>query len=316
MKINAKPGAAPPPDAAKVPPKTVTAPAAAPAPAAPPVVAAPVAQPKQELAVPQTRAISRPAELPDYIIQANETVAPGFENAANESLSLPLLFLAQPLTPAVLAGKMKGGDVFLNSDPETALFGMGQAASFIPFFHYREWIEWASRESGQGMLDRTKDPNSDLAKRAVQEMRERKRRDPNAPKDPTRTSVVEYHVFFIVFEGEKDPVALPLAKTKHKKGKLLFALARKRGVGVPLFGGKYLMEPILDKNKRGDQYFNFDFKPDGWPSKEEYTTCKQSYEFIREQYKSLMLTYEAPADAEEPEAAEAEEPTGAEAVGY
>lgn len=223
--------------------------------------------------------------MPSHIVVPEEGIAPGLENAAGDALQLPMLLLAQPLTPEVMEGKMRAGDMFMSNDREESCLDLGQSFPFIPVFHFREFIEWGDREKGEGMLSRSKDPKGDLARRCMQQWQNRSRDTSGMP------NVVEYHVFFVLFQGMKEPVMLPLSKTKFKKGKLLLSLAMRRGSRVPLYGGKYSISAFLDQSRKGDKFYNFEFASAGWATKDEYELCEKMYNLIREQYQSLMVSY-------------------------
>ncbi len=301
--VEAKPSAAPPvAPAVTVPPATPPAPPAPVAPVAPaapvidlPIAGAPVAAPAPPAPVkPVTTAVALPEQpMPQHIIIPEEGVAPGLENAAGEGMQLPMVFLTQPMTPAVVAGTIKAGDMVMSTSPEETAMPLGESASFIPVFHFREWIEWGDREAGEGMLNRSKDPKGDLARLAMQQWSNRRKEGEEKPK----SRVDEYHVFLVMFEGSEDLIAIPMNRTKYKKGKLLLSLALRRGSRVPLFGGKYSISAVLE-SKGEFKYFNYDFKADGWASKEDYEKAAKTYGVLREQYESMMLSFNANDDAE------------------
>lgn len=249
------------------------------APAAPPVAETP----KTALA------LSRPADLPAFIEVAPEgQLAAGLENVRDEGLQLPLLQIAQPMTPEVVQGKLAGGDVFLQSDKEHALFGKDTEVNFVAFFHFKEWIKWQHRDAGGGIMARSKDPKGPLAMQHQVEWQTGRKPAKEGEKLPR---IIEYSTLFLVFEGDTDPVAFPLSRSKMKAGRQLISFALKRGAGVPLFGGKYSMKTALETNKKNQSYFVPIFQPAGFPTKDEYDLCKKSYEFCREQFDKLQLAY-------------------------
>ncbi len=231
--------------------------------------------------------IARPADLPAYV---DVSAADGLENAGDAGLQLPLLLLAQPLTPQVVDGKLKPGDVVLNSDAETALIHAGGSLNFVPFYHFNEWIQWAPRETGEGILARSKDPRGELAKlaaRQLQDLREKREGNSDEPR------VTKYHVFFVLLDGQLAPVAITMSRTKFKKGQQLLALALRRGPKIPLYAGKYQLTSVLEKNKKGQSYFNYDFKANGWATEAEYVVVKQAYAHAKEAFEATTLRYES-----------------------
>lgn len=216
--------------------------------------------------------------VPSYIKSTSE----GFENAGSEGLRFPMMILTQPLSPGVAQGLIGAGSVSYTLDPNTALFSKDEHVNLVPFFHYKEWIEW-DVDRTKGMIDRTLNPKSELAARAY-------RQELNAK---GQLSVTEYHVFFVLFEGNLDePLALVLGRTKHKKGTLLLSLALRRGSKFPLFAGKYELGVLLETNKKGFSYFNFDVKNAGWADESEYVAAEAWYQKVKGLYESTRLNIE------------------------
>ena len=248
----------------------------------------------------QTRPQELPAhsqpDAPAYIKPSGE----GLENAGDEGLMLPMLKIAQPLTETVVSQQLRPGDVFLHVSPTEALFNAGQEVNVIPFFHFKQWIEWAPRDEGGGMIARSIDPAGELAARSA-------RGETRGEGDDAELAVTEYHVFFVVFEGNlTEPVALPMARTQHKKGRLLLSLALRRGPRFPLYAGKYSLSTFLDHNKTGQQFYNYEVKNAGWASKEEYEACEKLYRDSKNSFDKVMLPVdnEATVVVDEKEAAE------------
>ena len=258
--------------------------------------------------------IARPADLPAYI----DVVTPGefsgiADNVKADGLQLPLLYLMQPMTKSVVEGRLKGGDVVLSSDVETKLFGLGDEVCFVPFFAFREWIEWRHRDLGGGLLARDKNSQGELAKQYQRQWRERPvgGGKPTAEQQPAR--VEEYIVILALFEGALDePVAFPLGKSKYRQGSGLLKLAKKR-VGVPLYGTKFSVKTVLEQSKKGDPFFNFNFAMAGNPTSEEYWKAKIAASAAKEGFDAIVLAMEEKDD--EP-AHEAETATGGAGPGY
>lgn len=272
------------PDAVPVapPPVAVIPPRPPPVPAPAIVEQLPIVWPASgALAPAETRVIAAPGDAPSFI----EPTAEGLENSGDAGLMLPMLKLAQPLTPTVMSGHLKPGDVFLHLTPTETLIPTGVETNFIPLFHFKQWIEWAPREEGGGILGRSIDAQGELAARFARgEMR--------GEGDNAKLAVTEYHVFFIAFEGNlTEPVCLPLAKTAHKKGRLLLSLALRRGPKYPLYAGKYALSAMTE-TRNGNTYFNYDIKNAGWVTTEEYEVAKKLYRQFKEEYDKAALPLE------------------------
>lgn len=238
---------------------------------------------------PEERALAVPSDAPKYI----EQTADGLENSGDAGLMLPLLKLAQPLTPTVISQHLKPGDIYLHISPTETLLPAGAEVNFIPLFHFKQWIEWAPRNEGGSILGKSIDPRGELAARFARgEMR--------GEGDDAKMAVTEYHVFFVAFEGNlTEPVCLALGRTAHKKGKLLLSLVLRRGPKFPLFAGKYTLSTMTE-TRNGNTYFNYDVKNAGWVSQEEYAAAKELYQQFRSEYEKASIPLEEEAAEEAP----------------
>lgn len=205
---------------------------------------------------------------PDYLEQGRD----GLENMRPQDLLVPRLILMQALSPAVVDKNVDAdaGDMF-NSMTMERWVAEGDLAEFIPVFHYLEWIKWGSRDEGEGILGRSRDPKSDLAISAA-------RREQN---EKGRPIVTEYHNFVCLFPelGMDHPVVIGCAKTNHSRGRHLLGLACYRG-NYPLYSGKYTVEAEQRTNVKGTFYV-FKFANAGWASKEEFAFAKEFSENIK-----------------------------------
>ena len=245
-------------------------------------------------------ALARPADLPSFVVQ-QEGGIDGLMNPGQTALQLPLLCVAQPLTKAVGDKQMEAGDLFLHDQNDRAIGKAGQAYLIQPIFQFIEWVEWAPREAKLGILNRSKDPKGDLARRWA--MKWAARDTAKQVYDPKRdareqSELVETYVFFAFMNGNySDPIAIPLSKTKHKKARKLISLIHRRGQGVPMYAGKYEIKTVLETNPAGQRYWNFDFAPAGWVNEEEYAIAQRACAEIKTQYQTSMLQYEGSVDA-------------------
>ena len=57
------------------------------------------------------------------------------------------------------------------------------------------------------------------------------------------------------------------------------------------------MSSILETAKKGGfKYYNFDFRNQGWASKEEYEAAKQAYRDTSAMYETVMLNIQRDSD--------------------
>jgi len=189
----------------------------------------------------------------------------------------------QGLSPQVTEQDYRAGQI-IQSLTQEIWVDRDSVGLFTPVFHYPEWIEWADRETGEGIIQRSLDPKSDLAQMAM-------RGEKRATQSGLQTFVVtEYHNFVALFPAIsiQQPVIISCAKTNHKKGRQLLALATYRE-GVPLFAGEYSISAITEKNKAGQSYFVYQFMNHGWATQQVYEEAAKLYVIAMEAYTQRRL---------------------------
>jgi len=76
-------------------------------------------------------------------------------------------------------------------------------------------------------------------------------------------------------------LVISCCRTSHKKGRLLLGLAQYRQ-GRPLFAGQYELSTVLETNRRGQQYYVYNFRNAGWCPKELYPAAEALYASFKE----------------------------------
>jgi hypothetical protein len=227
-----------------------------------------------------------------------------------------MLLIAQGQGSATQDHHRTTGDVYLSTDPSTAFFTSSGSIRFVPFFHYMEYILWAPRNQGGGMVDRSKDQKGNLAILAQQHLARRMKISPEERNG--LEECVSYHVFLILpymkVEGgevlvRENPIALPLSRSKFKTGNRILQLAKMRAVTAPdgqrvtppLYAGKYNLSVVGEVSKRGSfKYQNFAVDNAGWVSAEELAWTKKAYEKARAEFAELQLALTAEHEEEAP----------------
>jgi hypothetical protein len=214
--------------------------------------------------------------VPAHIVSSSA----GFEDVQAGDLLIPRLVLMQALSPAVVEGSRKAGEV-INSLTGEVWIEKERVAVFSPVFHYKEWIIWGDRDEGQGILERSTDPSSELALTAARQTR-------NEAGD---LLVTEYHNFIAVLRerGPSKPVVLGCARTNFKHGRKLLGLAKYRG-NYALYAGTYSVGAVLETNKRGQSYYAWGFENVGWVDPGELPVLVT----LHEELKSLRWKTDAP----------------------
>jgi hypothetical protein len=222
------------------------------------------------------------AQVPDFI-QPGTT---GFENMRAKDIQLPRAMLMQALSPGVVEGTFRSGDL-VNNVTNELIIPADQELKIIPFFHFISWIEWGDRNKNEGLIDMSLDPDSELAMSAAK----REKKIGTDGKESFR--VTEYHnivALLLPLREEPDFLLFGFCKTSYKAGKKLLNLARMRGSNLPLFAGKYALWTKTEERKN-NKYKVFDCKNDGWVSKSEYEAAQNLYTLVSQGFKESRIAY-------------------------
>lgn len=183
-------------------------------------------------------------------------------------------------------------------------FGMGQPIlnpemipipspfKFVPVLFYPQWMKWAPLESGEGILDSSLDPHSEVARKAQNRATWFEDRDDGKGKN----RYVE-HLNFIVLlpEVHSAPVVLSFAKGEHRTGRRLANLIKVRN--APIYSGVYTATPKLRPPRSGNQWYGFDIDNAGWvSSQEEFDTYKAIYEDVKARQDKIAIDFESGDD--------------------
>lgn len=218
------------------------------------------------------------AQLPAYVEQEEGTL----EHARASDYIIPRLLLMQSLSPQVVDGDAKSGELYENV--EGAMLAKlldkdtSESLDFIPCYHYLEWFEWAERESGKGIIARSTDAKGVLAQSVARgEMVQRDGRE--------LFKVTEYHNFVSLIPeySLSKPIVISCSKTQIKKARHLLTLIRYRGPKVPLYAGKYTVTGVKER-KSDFTYWNFEFENAGFGEEGEYEAAKALFKVCKEAY--------------------------------
>jgi len=231
-----------------------------------------------------TRTGTEGMEVPDWLVPSSEEgAAEGLENMRPGDLLVPRLVLLQGLSPKVVEGDNVAGQI-INSITEEVWVDKEESKMFVPVYHYLEWIRWGDRETGEGILERSLDPDGKLAQMAMRIVTHT-----TSGGREVRT-VTEYHNFVAIFPqiDAETAVIISCAKTNIKKGRKLLGLARYRG-RYPLYAGQYLIKAVIETNAAGQKYYVYEFQNKGWVSEEDWPLMKKLYTILKDAYQQRKL---------------------------
>lgn len=216
-------------------------------------------------------------QLPSWIEKSAKGPGAGLETVRSTDIVIPRIILMQALSPPVVDGKYKAGDL-VHSISGELIATAGQPVKIIVVKHIVEWIEWNPRSKGGGLKERTTDPHSPLVKRCLDQ---EKISAPGTP-DDGKQAVIEYHSFILIApEAGGSPLYVSCGKTNYKHGKNLISRMMMRGSGVPCYAGQYTISSGDETNKNNQKYKVFKFNNDGWASEDAYRHAKELHETFK-----------------------------------
>ena len=233
--------------------------------------------------------------VPDFV---QPVEGGGLENARMQDFQVARLMLMQALSPLVVDGDAVAGELRESVENQliAGLVGKGKEATgetieFIPCYHFLEWIHWAPRDSGKGMLARDIDPKGELAQSVA-------RGEMVRVGEREVFKVTEYHNFLCLlpsYSMEK-PIVLSCSKTQIKKARQLLTMIRYRGPTVPMFATKFTLTSVKE-TKNDNTYWNYEFENDGWASEEQYKIGEGLFNMASQAYKERRIVVDAPTDS-------------------
>lgn len=215
-----------------------------------------------------------------------EFAGAGFENVTSKDLLIPRLTILQALSPQVnkrepeyIAGAEAGDicDVAMGQIFKEHIF-------FLPVHYRKDWLEWAPRSSGKGLVKVWSD-NLILQECKLDE----KNRPYHGPNIVAETA--QFFGFNLSAEDGPRPCFIPMASTQLKRGKKWLNLATgeklKRADGTtftpPFFYRTYKLSVVEDSNNDGN-WFSWsverdaalpDLKADSHSNLPDWKTLKQ-----------------------------------------
>ena len=220
---------------------------------------------KKELAVQEKGDLALAGGYGEY---ANE----GFENVTSDDLSIPFLTVMQSNSPEIKP-EAKGGlglDVgqLFNTVTQEAFDG-DTGVGLIPAITKHEWVEWATRDSGDGFVARYDcDDPLILEAKATQAFGQYTHEGNNL--------VETYYIYGVLYDVESQEslgaAVVSFSKTKIKRYKRLMSALRAfqlnvpdengspRRITPPLFAHSLVVCSCDDSNKKGE-FQNFNIVP-------------------------------------------------------
>lgn len=205
---------------------------------------------KNEVATANSTALAASADADMFGAYAGE----GLENVTANDILIPRLVIAQALSPQVSKKKaeyIEGceiGDIIDVGTGER----FPEGVIFLPVLYRKEWLEWAPRESGDGLVNVHADASI---------LEQCTPNDKGQPTLPNGNTIAETAQFYgLNLSAGRRPSFIPMASTQLKKARRWNTLASgeklRRGDGseftAPLFYRTYMLTSAEEGNNKGD----------------------------------------------------------------
>lgn len=222
---------------------------------------------------------------PDWLAEEMKTAPAkmGFENIDGADIILPRLAVANNTSPEFLDRELDVdmGDIFDNLSKQV-LVKQGETITVIPIVVAKSRIRFEKPQPPAPIMCRSLDGKKAIMKGGMRENEEATTVcDECVYKqfaDDKRPECTEFLSFLLMLPEYNFVVyAASFKSTGLKLGRRWISQALQ--TGAPLFAGKYLLK-TKEYSNGSQKWFNFDYEPAGWVSKEEYTKAKSQFETL------------------------------------
>jgi len=230
-------------------------------------------------------------QVPDHIKQGQQR---GSENVGQEDLVIPRLEIVQALSPQV-----KQGDPKFNEDARAGMLVnsvtgelYGKDVAVVPVVFIKQWLVWGKRkwvdskgreQKGEGGFFGAFNSPAEAEARVEQEIRDKG----IAPGSIEVLDTPQHLCLLLNFkDGTINEVMVSMPRTKAKVSRQWNSLVRM--AGGDRFSRAYQIGTALEKNKAGDDYFNYTVKQLGYVSKPVYDKAESLYSLMESGRKVTM----------------------------
>src|SRR3990167_4264402 len=194
---------------------------------------------------------SNTGQLPSFL--QNKRGVAGLEGTKSSDLIFPRLNVMQSTSVPVQEGKFKAGDI-VRQDTNEVFIPVGHEAVLVPIKFQREFLHWASRSSKRGIIERSTDENSPLAKKCAEALAQlfstRKGVD-----TINEESYNESHSWLLTHKsdsGMRELLVISFAKGSIRESKQFISSIHQ--LQVPAFSLKFKITAQQRKNPKGIYY--------------------------------------------------------------
>jgi len=190
----------------------------------------------------------------------------GMENVGTNDTLIPFLGIIQALSPQVEKGHAKliqGAEVGdLYNTVTNELIGDGKLVHFVACCKQTKFVEWIKRDNGGGLVG-FHEVDSEFVKACKAATKDQFKLTTDEDHDLVET----HYVYGMLIDGAEGktivhPIVISFSSSKIKvyKGQLMTRIRTIKG-DPPMYGFRFAVTVVADKNKKGQPYKNFKIDP-------------------------------------------------------
>ncbi|KKN53713.1 hypothetical protein LCGC14_0599680 [marine sediment metagenome] len=190
----------------------------------------------------------------------------GMENVGAGDVLMPFLGIVQALSPQVEKGHAKfieGAEVGdLYNTVTNELYGDGKQVCFVACCKETQYVEWIKRDDGGGLVG-FYEPGDPFVNDIIAKAKDKFKLETADGHDLVET----HYVYGYLIDGPEgksieEPVVVSFSSSKIKvyKGQLMTRIRTIKN-NPPMFGFRFTITTVADKNKKGQPYKNFKIDP-------------------------------------------------------
>lgn len=208
----------------------------------------------------------RNAEL--AAVDFGEHAGGGMDNVTPDDVLIPFLGIIQALSPQINKAEAKFidgaevGDLFNTVTNE--LIGDGKGVHFVACCKETKFVEWIKKDEGGGLVG-FHEPGSEFVNACKAAAKDQFKLETDEGHDLVET----HYVYGMLIDGPEgktmeQPIVVAFSSSKIKvyKGQLMTRLRIIKG-DPPMYGFRWVITVVPDKNKKGQPYKNFRIDPAG-----------------------------------------------------
>lgn len=227
--------------------------------------------------------------LPAFMSEMYEDAGVGFENVTQEDIRIPLVKIAQALSPQIKPNKAEYIQGLVEGVPFNSATNKiyPNGFKFIPVYYSKTYLEWVPQSKGGGLAG---SHGPDILKQTT-------KNEQGQDILPNGNEVVTYAQWFGLIlneDGAVDQVVIPMKGAAHKPSRNIMTVLKallidgpKGKFNPPLYFNILNFTTVAETNKNNQDYFNWKIIRDGdinsLPNcSEVYTVCRNLFNSIKE----------------------------------